>query len=272
MLMRLRRGGSLLALALLAVGALSTSSASAGVNPSYPAPFFYSTQVTFGFEQPIGMAVAPDGRMFITDDSGSVWTTMGGGAKAQQIFDLTDHVNEKQDRGLVSVAIDKNYAISRRIYLAYTFEDRTKAELEGNSSLAALPKTQRLVWVTVPSEMELADMATKKEVIKLEAEPEDGKTKNDEHVVIGGYSSDPKNPGVPFSTEHACPQPSNLVSGDWSTANETDCIPDDSIEHTIDSVRVDPNDGTLWVSIGEGSEGGSSLDPDSWRSQRSESR
>jgi glucose/arabinose dehydrogenase len=273
MLMRLRGRLSLLVLALglLLAGTLGTPVASAGVTPSYPEPFFYSTQTTFGFAQPIGMAVAPDGRIFITDDAGTVWTSMGGGAKAQPIFDLTDHVNEKQDRGLVSVAVDKNYAFNRRIYLAYTFEDRSKAELEGNSSLVNLPKTQRLVWVTVPESMELVEMGKNKKVIKLEAEPEDEDLKNDEHVVIGSYSSDPKRPGVPFSTEHACPQPNDLVNGDWSTSNESDCIPDDSDEHTIDSVRVDPNDGTLWVSVGEGSDGGSALDPGSWRSQRSES-
>ena len=68
MLMRLRRGALILGFALLVAGGMSTSSASAGVNPSYPAPFFYSTQTTFGFLQPIGMAVAPDGRLFITDN------------------------------------------------------------------------------------------------------------------------------------------------------------------------------------------------------------
>lgn len=269
--MKSRRACALLALScgLLLAASVGTTVAAAGVNPSYPDPAFYSTQVTFGFKQPIGMAVAPDGRMFITDDAGILWTSKGDGAKAQPIFDLSDHVNEKQDRGLISVAVDKEYAFNRRIYLAYTFEDRTEEELEAESSLEELPKTQRLVWVTVPSELELEDMATKKEVIELEAEPEDEILKNDEHVVIGGYSSDLEHPGVPFSTEHACPQPSDLVEGEWT--NEADCIPDDSIEHTIDSVRVDPNDGTLWVSVGEGSDGGASLDPNSWRSQRNES-
>jgi glucose/arabinose dehydrogenase len=238
---------------------LLAANAGAGVAPTFSGPFF-SQQTTFGFEQPIGMAIAPGGRMFITDDKGIVWTSMGGGAKAKPIFDLSEHVNSVQDRGLVSVAVDRNYALDRRIYLAYVFENRTKAELQANSSLAELPKTERLVWVTVPSEMELAALA---EPIKLAPE--------DEHVVLGDYSSDAGRPGVPFSTSHACPQPSDLVGGSWSTESETDCIADDSVEHTIDSVRVDPGDGTLWVSIGDGSGGDASRDPDSWRSQRVES-
>jgi glucose/arabinose dehydrogenase len=245
--------------ALLSLGLLFAANAGAGVPPTFSGPFF-SQQTTFGFEQPIGMAIAPDGRMFVTDDRGIVWTSKGGGAKAKPIFDLSQHVNSVQDRGLVSVAVDKGYALNRRIYLAYTFENRTRAELEANPSLAERPKTERLVWVSVPSEMELAALA---EPIKLAPE--------DEHVVLGGYSSDSGHPGVPFSTSHACPQPSDLVGGSWSTENETDCIPDDSVEHTIDSVRVDPGDGTLWVSIGDGSGGDASLDPDSWRSQRVES-
>jgi glucose/arabinose dehydrogenase len=228
--------------------------------PHFTQPSFYSTQSSFGYVQPIGMAVAPGGRMFVTDNAGIVWTTMGGGAKAKPLFDLSEHVNEIQDRGLISVAVDKDYSVNRKIYLAYTFEDRTKGELEATPSLAELPKTERLVWVKVPTELEL-EALTKPITLKPE----------DEHVVIGTYSSDPKRPGVPFSSAHACPQPSDLVKGDWSTSNESDCIPDDSIEHTIDSVRVDPNDGTLWVSIGDGSDGGAALDPDSWRSQRAES-
>ncbi|MGE5281274.1 MAG: PQQ-dependent sugar dehydrogenase [Chloroflexota bacterium] len=241
--------------------AISSTPAHASLaKPHFTVPSFYTTQTTFGFAQPIGMAVAPDGRMFITDNAGIVWTSKGGGAKAKPLFDLSDHVNETQDRGLVSVAVDKEYSLNRKIYLAYTFEDRSKAELESNSSLANLPKTQRLVWLKVPSELELEGLT---EPIKIEP--------GEEHVVLGSYSSDPEHPGVPFSTEHACPQPSDLVKGDWSTANKSDCIPDDSIEHTIDSVRVDPNDGTLWVSVGDGSDGGAALDPDSWRSQRVES-
>jgi len=262
--MRLRRRRGLLTLAfgatLLFAGLAVAPTAGAGVKPTFSGPFF-SQQTTFGFEQPIGMAVAPGGRIFVTDNKGILWTSMGGGAKAKPLFDLSDHINEEQDRGLVSVAVDKSYGISnRRIYLAYTFEDRTKPELEAEPSLAVLPKTERLVWVEAPSELELEALT---EPIKLEPK--------DEHVVLGGYSSDSKRPGVPFSTSHACPQPGDLVKGDWSTANESDCIPDDSVEHTIDSVRVDPGDGTLWVSIGDGSGGDATLDPDSWRSQRVES-
>jgi glucose/arabinose dehydrogenase len=245
--------------AFLCLGLLLAANAAAGVLPTFSGPFF-SQQTTFGFEQPIGMATAPDGRIFITDDKGIVWTSMGGGAKAKPIFDLSAHVNSVQDRGLVSVAVDKGYALNRKIYLAYVFENRTRAELEATPSLAELPKTERLVWVTVPSEMELAALS---QPIKL--------APADEHVVLGGYSSDAGHPGAPFSTSHACPQPSDLVAGSWSVENESDCIPDDSVEHTIDSVRVDPGDGTLWVSIGDGSGGDASLDPDSWRSQRVES-
>jgi glucose/arabinose dehydrogenase/PKD repeat protein len=245
--------------ALLALGSLLAANAGAGVPPAFSGPFF-SQQATFGFEQPIGLAIGPGGRIFVTDDKGIVWTSMGGGAKAKPIFDLREHVNSVQDRGLVSVAVDGNYALNRRIYLAYVFENRTRAELEATPSLAELPKTERLVWVTVPSDIELAALA---EPIKL--------APDDEHVVLGGYSSDSGHPGVPFSTSHACPQPSDLIAGSWSTENETDCIPDDSVEHTIDSVRVDPGDGTLWVSIGDGSGGDASRDPDSWRSQRVES-
>lgn len=250
--------GAFACAAILACG-VGASNAKALINPDFAAPFFYSTQSTFGFEKPIGMAIAPDGRMFVTDDAGVVWTSDGGGGRAIELFDLSDHVNLVQDRGLISVAVDKNYAFNRHIYLAYTFEDRTKAELEADSSLDERPKTQRLVRVTVPFTLP----SKEKEAIQLEPE--------DEQVILGSYSSDPKRPGVPFSATQACPQPGDLVNGDWSVSNASDCIPSDSHEHTIDSVRVDPVDGTLWVSVGDGASGGSTLDTLSWRSQRNES-
>jgi|GEM_PF-1017008 len=228
---------------------------------------FYSQQASKGLDKPIGMAIAPDGRMFFADDAGVVKTKAAGiGGKATPLFNLSDHVNMQQDRGLISVAVDKNYTFNRHIYIAYTFEDRTPAEIAGTPSLKNLPKTQRLVRVTVPMVIPPAD-----EPIKLEPEDTNGESDDNETVVLGGYSSDSDEPGVPFSETQACPQPANLVSGDWGTANATDCIPSDSVEHTIDSVRVDPSDGTLWVSVGDGATGGSTVDPRAWRSQREES-
>jgi glucose/arabinose dehydrogenase len=221
---------------------------------------FFSQQVAFSFEKPIGMAIAPDGRMFFTDDRGIVKTAPPGlDQKAVALFDLSEHVNEVQDRGLVGIAVDKGYGITNRsIYLAYTFEDRSPAELAANPSLKDLPKTQRLVRVEVP-----LMLPPPGEPIKLKPQ--------DEQVILGSYSSSATRPGAPFSQDQACPQPANLVSGDWSVANQSDCIPSDSHEHTIDTVRVDPSDGTLWVSVGDGGSGGSSSDPLAWRSQREES-
>ena len=237
---------------------LGPSRAGAVHGPPHFSGSFFSQQAAFGFSKPIGMAVAPDGRMFFTDDAGIVKTKAAGiGGKTTDLFDLSDHVNAVQDRGLISVAVDKGYGMTNRsIYLAYTFEDRSVEELANDPSLSELPKTQRLVRVEVP-----LVMPTEPIVLELE----------DEEVIIGSYSSTPSRPGAPFSTTQACPQPSNLVSGDWSAANAADCIPSDSFEHTIDSVRVDPADGTLWVSVGDGGSGGSTLDQRAWRSQREES-
>jgi YD repeat-containing protein len=45
----------------------------------------------------------------------------------------------------------------------------------------------------------------------------------------------------------------SFVSGPCPTASNTlDCIPSDSDSHTIGTVRTDPTDGSLWVSIGDG--------------------
>jgi glucose/arabinose dehydrogenase len=202
--------------------------------------------------KPTAVAFAPDGRVFVLDegygtgpgtkDGPQVKVKEPGSSVYKRLFKF-DHVNTKQDRGLVGMALENEFDVPGHnfMYLLYTYES------SGGPSNSAEARTQRLVRVEVPE--------------TAPSEPFEPA----QEVLLGGV-------GTPVSSVQACPYPKTPKGefdpdGDWEPYSHTDCIPSDSDEHAVDSVAVDPKDGTLWVSIGDGSGGGNSPDPIAYRAQ-----
>jgi glucose/arabinose dehydrogenase len=73
-----------------------------------------------GLDSPTAFAFAPDGRIFITEKSGTVRVFQNG--RLHQFLDLSNEVNRYSDRGLLSVALDPSFERNRRIYLLFTRE------------------------------------------------------------------------------------------------------------------------------------------------------
>ncbi len=206
--------------------------------------------------KPTAVAFAPDGRVFVldegygvgpgTNDGPQVKLKEPGSSAYKRLFKF-DHVNVKQDRGLVGMALENEFDTPGHnfMYLLYTYEP------SGGPSSSGEARTQRLVRVTVPDTVPSEPF-----------EPE-------QEVLLGSV-------GAPVSSTQACPYPktgegSFDPKGNWEPLAHTDCIPSDSDEHAVDSVAVDPKDGTLWISIGDGSGGGSSPDPIAYRAQEADS-
>ncbi|HEX7244260.1 MAG TPA: PQQ-dependent sugar dehydrogenase [Solirubrobacterales bacterium] len=217
-------------------------------------PGFEATQIgDNGFlSKPTAVAFAPDGRVFVLDegygtgpgtkDGPQVKVKEPGSSVYRRLFKF-DHVNVKQDRGLVGMALENEFDTPGHnfMYLLYTYEP------SGGPSNSAEARTQRLVRVEVPE--------------TIPSEPFEPA----QEVLLGSV-------GTPVSATQACPYPKTPEgsfdpSGDWKPYDHTDCIPSDADEHAVDSVMVDPQDGTLWISIGDGSGGGSSPVPIAYRSQ-----
>jgi len=79
---------------------------------------FAETRVASGLASPTAMSFAPDGRLFICEQGGSL-RVIKNGALLTQPF-LTLNVNSTGERGLLGVAFDPNFASNGFVYVYYT--------------------------------------------------------------------------------------------------------------------------------------------------------
>jgi glucose/arabinose dehydrogenase len=90
---------------------------------------------------PVGLAFAPDGRIFIWQKNGVVRIVKNGALLATPFLDIQTQVNQCNDRGLLGFALDPNFATNGFVYLLHTLEE------SGNTTSCAA-KTSRLIRVT----------------------------------------------------------------------------------------------------------------------------
>jgi glucose/arabinose dehydrogenase/PKD repeat protein len=75
-----------------------------------------------GLSDPMTMAWAPDGRLFIAEKPGRLKVVAPGGSTATTILDISSRVNHANDRGLLGLAVDSDFASNGYIYLSYTYD------------------------------------------------------------------------------------------------------------------------------------------------------
>ena len=170
-----------------------------------------------GLTAPTAVAVAPDGRLYVAEKAGKVLTAMPR-QRPRLLLDISQHVNDFSDRGLLGIALDRDFARNGYLYLLYSYEPDPRAQISSH------PVTSVLTRVTVRN----------------------GRN---------GPRSLGRNPG-----ERAILGASGRYALCGEPSNRLDCLPAVSETHTGDTVRVDPRDGTLWVSNGDGA-GDSAPDP-----------
>lgn len=87
-----------------------------------PAGFVLETAAN-GFDRPVGVAFAPDGRMFVAEQRGRVWVVDPVlGKLAEPFINLENEVGNAWDRGLLGIALDPSFADNRLVYLLYTVD------------------------------------------------------------------------------------------------------------------------------------------------------
>lgn len=81
-----------------------------------------TTEVATGLNRPTAIAGLPDGRLLITEKSGTVRAYHPRtGLAAAPVLDLSDRINESEnERGLLGIAAAPNFSRSRNLYVAYT--------------------------------------------------------------------------------------------------------------------------------------------------------
>ena len=78
---------------------------------------FAETQIA-GLSNATAMAIHPDGRIFVCQQSGELRVLKNGALLATPFTTLT--VNSSGERGLLGIAFDPNYAMNRFVYVYYT--------------------------------------------------------------------------------------------------------------------------------------------------------
>jgi glucose/arabinose dehydrogenase len=75
--------------------------------------------VATGFADPVDLAVAPDGQIFVAERAGSIRVVRDGSLLALPAITLDD-VDARADRGLLALAIDPEYERNGHLFAAYT--------------------------------------------------------------------------------------------------------------------------------------------------------
>ena len=211
------------------------TAASARADTSFTDPHFESTTLASGLDFPTTVTWAPDGRMFIAEKFGYVRVVQPDGTLlANPIIDISDHVVNSGDRGLLGLAAAPASGGNVTLYMLYT--KRATTETDNQAADTTLDADSTLTSVTVHADNSVAG-----------GTGTDGNVDPTEHVILGSAGL-----SAPAST-----------SGDTAQGcvHETDdCIPSEGYTHTIGTVQVDPKDGSLWVGTGDGYSDGAYTD------------
>jgi glucose/arabinose dehydrogenase len=115
LLQRLHAGlGRSLCICAISFGFVAATTASAATLPSG----FTETQVATGLQSPTAMAFAPDGRLFVAEQGGTLRVINNGALLATPFLSVA--VSSVGERGLLGVAFDPNFATNHYVYVYYT--------------------------------------------------------------------------------------------------------------------------------------------------------
>jgi glucose/arabinose dehydrogenase len=197
--------------------------------PATALPYgFYEEQIVGGLSLPTSFAVAPDGRIFITEKKGRVRVAVDGVLQDDPFIDLTSEVNSSADRGLMGVAVHPRFPAQPYVYFAYTYNP---PEASGNAKGGA--RVAR--------------------ILRVEADPDNLNVhKPGSGVVLVGKNSTYEHIGNP---EEGDTEPfSCFESGtgrEGSGPFIEDCIATEGTAHTANFLKF-ARDGSLFIAIGDG--------------------
>ena len=115
---------------------------------------FSETRVAAGLASPTAMAIAPDGRLFVTEKGGTLRGVKNNALLVQPF--LTVSVNSASERGLLGVAFDPDVLSNRFVYVYYT---TAAAPIHNRVSRFTASSTNADV-VQAGSELPLLDLPT----------------------------------------------------------------------------------------------------------------
>ena len=104
---------------LASVAAVLVFSANSAQGAATLPPTFARSQVVGGLANPTAMEFAPDGRLFVAEQRGTLRVVKPGGNLAT-FLDISGRVGSAGERGLLGVAFDPSFSNNHYVYLYYT--------------------------------------------------------------------------------------------------------------------------------------------------------
>ncbi len=216
-------------------------------NATLPPPrfsgFFTTSVLASGLAEPTALERLADGRFYVAERAGIIRVVNANGTvNSTPLLDIREIVNRVgNDRGLMSIAIPPDFATSRQIYVAYTYDPLEVQGRTGNSGPDGEGgRVARVSRFTVNAAGTVAD-------------------RNSEVVVLG------KNSLFQYIGQpNRRPELSDPKSGVDANGNYiNDFIASDELSHTVGNIEFGA-DGALYVSVGDGGSYGR-VDPDNLR-------
>jgi glucose/arabinose dehydrogenase len=107
---------------VLASGLVAGSVAVSEPNSRPWPPGLVEVPVAGGWQQPVGLTFAEDGRMFVWERSGKVWIVENDIKSPQPLIDLSEEVGNWRDYGMLGFALDPSFSSNGFIYLLYVVD------------------------------------------------------------------------------------------------------------------------------------------------------
>ncbi|MEM1115012.1 MAG: PQQ-dependent sugar dehydrogenase [Bacteroidota bacterium] len=138
-----------------------TSAARLGASAqAVPDGFYLEDAVDASFVQPVAVAFAPGGRMFVVEKRGLVHVVVDGVLQAEPFLDIQDEVLNSHDRGLLGIAVDPDFETNRRVYLSYTVDHNATTDVRRLDAYARVTR-----WAGKASNPNEADLSTRQVLI-----------------------------------------------------------------------------------------------------------
>jgi len=83
---------------------------------------FSDELVIDGWSQAVGVAFDDNGRMYVWEKGGKIWTVENGVKAAEPLIDISEEVGNWRDFGLVGFALDPNFLNNGHLYLWYVVD------------------------------------------------------------------------------------------------------------------------------------------------------
>ncbi len=200
-----------------------------GTSVAAPPRDFVERTFASGLAQPVAFDIAGNGTVFVAEKKGRIRVVRNGVLLKTPFIDISGAVNSMGERGLLGVVVHPQFPRQPYLYVTYTFDP---PQTRGRSGAAGADgngqRVSRLSRFTARADANFTI------------------GRKDSELVLFGRNSIWRNIGDPATSSNGplgCQSNGQVIN---------DCIPHDVTNHAIGNMMF-ASDGTLFLSVGDGS-------------------